>query len=120
MDLVSVIIPVYNVQKYVTQAIQSILDQTYKNLEIIVIDDCSTDSTYERVLCLQEKDNRLKVYKNEKNIKIAATLNKGISLSHGQFIARMDGDDISKLDRIEKKVKFLKKNRHISLVGCSL
>ena len=118
--LVSVIIPVYNVEKYVEEAIQSILNQTYKNLEIIVIDDGSKDSTYQLVKKLQKKDNRIKLYKNEKNFKIVKTLNLALSLANGEYIARMDGDDISAPDRIEQKVQFLEDNNEYDLVGCSM
>lgn len=118
--LVSVIIPVYNVEKYVKEAIESIQNQTYKNLEIIVIDDGSVDDTYKIVEELAKDDNRIKLYKNEKNLKIVKTLNRALSLSNGEYIARMDGDDISALDRIEKKVKFLEENQEFELVGCSM
>ena len=118
--LVSVIIPVYNVERFVKEAIQSIQNQTYKNLEIIVIDDGSSDKTYAIVEGLAEDDNRIKVYKNDKNQKIVKTLNRALSLAYGEYIARMDGDDISAPDRIEKKVNFLEENKEIDLVGCSM
>ncbi len=118
--LVSVIIPVYNVENYVKEAIQSIQNQTYTNLEIIVIDDGSSDKTYTIVEELARNDERIKLYKNEKNLKIVKTLNRALSLSNGEYIARMDGDDISALDRIEKKVKFLEENKEFDLVGCSM
>lgn len=119
-ELVSVIIPVYNVEKYVKEAIESIQNQTYKNIEIIVIDDGSVDNTYKIVEKLAKDDNRLKLYKNQKNLKIVKTLNRALSLSNGEYIARMDGDDISAPDRIEKKIKFLKENQEFDLVGCSM
>lgn len=118
--LVSVIIPVYNVEKYVKEAIQSIQNQTYKNLEIIIIDDGSIDNTYNIVEKLAKDDNRIKLYKNEKNLKIVKTLNRALSLANGEYIARMDGDDISSVDRIEKKVKLLEENKQFDLVGCSM
>ena len=98
--LVSVIIPVYNVEKFVEQAIVSIIKQTYKNLEIIVIDDGSSDATYQIVADLATQDPHIKLYKNERNLKIVKTLNRALSLAQGEYIARMDGDDISALDRI--------------------
>ena len=118
--LVSVIIPVYNVEKFVEQAIVSIIKQTYKNLEIIVIDDGSSDATYQIVADLAIQDPRIKLYKNERNLKIVKTLNRALSLAQGEYIARMDGDDISALDRIEKQVAFLESNPDYDLVGCSL
>lgn len=118
--LVSVLIPVYNVEKYVKAAIESIQNQTYNNLEIIVIDDGSKDNTFEIVKELSKNDSRIRLYKNETNIKIVKTLNYALSLARGEYIARMDGDDISELDRIERKIDFLKENTDIDLVGCSL
>ena len=118
--LVSVIIPVYNVEQFVLEAIQSIQNQTYKNLEIIVIDDGSVDDTYKIVEKLAKDDNRIKLYRNEKNLKIVKTLNRALTIAKGEYIARMDGDDISAPDRIEKKVKFLELNNDYDLVGCSM
>ena len=118
--LVSVIIPVYNVEKFVEQAIVSIIDQTYKHLEIIVIDDGSSDATYKIVADLAIQDPRIRLYKNERNLKIVKTLNRALSLAQGEYIARMDGDDISALDRIEKQVAFLESNPDYDLVGCSV
>ncbi|MDU1891574.1 MAG: glycosyltransferase [Dysgonomonas sp.] len=105
--LVSVLIPCYNVEKYVEQSMRSILDQTYSNLEIIAINDCSTDSTGEILWRMAEEDLRIKVIDNEVNLKLIATLNKGITHCNGEFIARMDADDISLPTRIEKEVTFL-------------
>lgn len=118
--LVSVLIPVYNVEFYVKDAIESIQNQTYKNLEIIVVDDASTDNTYDVVEKLAKDDRRIKLYKNESNLRIVKTLNYALTLANGYYIARMDGDDISAFDRIEKKVKFLEESSDIDLVGCSL
>ncbi|MEM3509358.1 MAG: glycosyltransferase family 2 protein [Nitrososphaerota archaeon] len=118
--LVSVIIPVYNVEKYIKEAVLSIINQTYKNLEIIIVDDCSNDNTYKILKELSKIDNRIKLYKNKNNLKIAKTLNRCLSLANGEYIARMDGDDISAIDRIEKKVSFLEKHKEFYLVGCSM
>ncbi|WP_162150779.1 glycosyltransferase family 2 protein [Acholeplasma equifetale] len=120
MELVSVIIPTYNVEKYINDAMDSIINQTYKNLEIIVVDDCSTDETYNILKTYKEKDTRLKLFRNETNQKIVYTLNKAVSYANGQYICRMDGDDISELDRIERMVKFIKENPKYDLVGCSV
>lgn len=117
--LVSVIIPVYNVELYVEKAIRSIMNQTYKNLEIIVVDDCSTDNTYNIVKELQKKDSRIHLYKNEVNSQIAASLNKAFFHSSGEYIVRMDGDDISMPDRIEIMIEFLENNDY-DLVGSSM
>ncbi len=119
-QLVSVLIPAYNVEKYIKEAVVSIQNQTYKNLEIIVVDDGSTDDTFNIVKVLAEGDSRIKLLRNDVNSKIVKTLNKAYQISRGSYIARMDGDDISEPDRIEKKVTFLENNPSISLVGCSV
>lgn len=112
--------PVYNIENYVKEAIQSIQNQTYSNLEIIVVDDGSNDKTYQIVEELAKKDARIKPYKNETNLNVAKTRNRALSYAIGEFIAMMDGDDISAPDRIEKKVKFLEENLDFDLVGCSM
>ncbi len=115
--LVSVIVPVYNAEKYVESAVRSIMNQTYKNLEIIITDDCSTDKSFEILQRLAKQDSRIKLYKNETNLKIVRTLNNQISLANGKYIARMDADDISLPRRIEKQVVFLEQNPDISFCG---
>lgn len=117
MDLISVLIPTYNVEDYVEEAILSISNQSYYNIEIIVVDDCSTDSTYNKLLKFKKKDSRLKVYRNLHNLKIADTLNRAFGLSNGKYILRMDGDDISLPQRIFELHRFLTKNPEIDLVG---
>lgn len=115
--LVSVLIPCYNVEKYVEESINSILNQTYSNLEVIAIDDCSTDQTKELLHQMAKKDSRITVVENPENLKLIKTLNKGIGLCKGEYIARMDADDIALPTRIEKEVDFLEKNRDHDIVS---
>lgn len=115
--LVSVLIPCYNVDKYVEEAINSILNQTYSNLEIIIINDCSTDNTGEILQQLAKKDIRIKVFDNTENLRLIKTLNKGIKLCTGEYIARMDADDISLPTRIEKEVDFLQTHADHDIVS---
>lgn len=117
--LVSVIIPCYNAAKYVEQAVRSIMEQSYKNLEILVANDCSTDETLEILKKLACEDSRIKVINNEVNLQIVKTLNKLIDLSNGKYIARMDADDISLPDRILHQVSFLEKNPQYDVCGVS-
>lgn len=119
MDLISVIMPTYNVEKYVAEAIGSILNQTYKNLEFIIVDDFSTDGTYEICKSFAEKDNRIKLFKNTQNLKISKTLNFALSKVTGKFVVRMDGDDISVPNRLEVMRNYLDSNPEIKLVGTS-
>ena len=118
--LVSVIIPTFNVENYIVQSLESIINQTYKNLEIIIVDDCSTDRTFEILKKISKKDSRIKLFRNLKNLKICKTLNKAIKISTGEYIVRMDGDDISDLSRIARQIQFLEENKDISLVGTSV
>lgn len=120
LPLISVLIPVYNVEAFVKEAILSICKQTYKNLEIIVIDDCSTDNTYQVVADLARIDNRILLFRNENNSKIVKTLNFALEKASGDFIARMDGDDISAPERLEKQLNFLLQNPDYSLVGSNV
>jgi glycosyltransferase involved in cell wall biosynthesis len=105
---------VYNGEKYVEDAIESILEQTYQCLEIIIIDDGSTDKTYD---ILQKYINKkVKVYQH-KNIGLTKSLNKGIKLSTGKYIARIDADEVAIKTRIEKQVKFLDRHHDVGVVG---
>ncbi len=115
--LVSVVIPCYNAEKYVEMAIRSIMNQTYTNLEILIIDDCSKDSTYEKLENLAKYDKRIILEKNEQNLKIVKTLNKLVLKANGKYIARMDADDISAPNRIEKQVNFLESNKDYGICG---
>ena len=116
--LISVIMSVYNGEKYLVQAIDSILNQTYQNFEFIIIDDCSTDNSSHILQEYAKKDSRIKIIKKEKNIGIKGfieNLNLGISIAKGKYIARMDADDISLPERFQKQVNFLEKNSDFSL-----
>lgn len=113
---ISIIIPCYNAETYLVDAINSILNQTYKNLEIICIDDGSTDNTSEILKSFLQVDERIKVYKNEKNLKLIQTLNKGIDIASGEYIARMDADDIAYPEKFEKQIRYLIDN-NLQLCG---
>ncbi|MGR9522915.1 glycosyltransferase family 2 protein [Priestia megaterium] len=113
--LVTVLMPVYNGQKYLAEAIESILNQTYQNFEFIIIDDGSTDKSKEIIQTYN--DARIKLICNPTNLKLIATLNKGIKLSSGKYIARMDCDDVSLPTRLEEQIKFLEENPDIILCG---
>jgi len=107
-NLVSVVIPVYNVSQYLEEAMASIQNQTYSNLEIICVDDCSEDDSLQTLHRLAKKDNRIQIFRNKINLGISATLNKAINNSKGKIIVRMDADDVSFLDRVERQISFLK------------
>ena len=85
--------PTYNVAPFIKEAIESVLRQTYRNFELLVIDDCSTDETIEVVRGI--KDSRIRVVQNERNLGLADNLNRGLALINSEYVARMDGDDIA-------------------------
>lgn len=114
MPKVSVILPVYNGERYLAEAIDSILGQTYRNFELIIINDGSRDGSAQRLV---EFDDPRIVYLEQENMGLAATLNRGLSLARGEFIARQDQDDISLSDRFAKQVAFLEKNPDYGMVG---
>ena len=118
MDLnkavVSIVIPVHNGEKYIKESIDSCLAQTYSNIEIIVVDDKSTDSTLE---ILKEYGEKIKVFPVEKQNGLGNVINIGIRASKGKYIARMDADDIMYPDRIEKQVEYLENNPSCVAVG---
>lgn len=113
--LVSVLLPVYNGEKYIREAVDSILGQSYHEIELLVIDDGSQDETLE--VLETYSDPRLRVLVNEKNRGVAVSLNRGIRESRGQFIARMDSDDIARKHRIARQVEFLEKHPELSICG---
>lgn len=114
---VTVLMPVYNGQNYLFEAIKSIQNQTFTNWELLIINDASTDYTVSIIEEYQKKDNRIRLITNETNLKIAKSLNKGICESRGLYIARMDDDDISLPMRLEKEVTILDNNPNIVVVG---
>lgn len=117
---VSVIMGVYNGMDTLKEAIESIINQTYSNWELIVCDDQSTDESLSTLKTYALKDNRIKVITNSKNSGLAASLNHCLKYVSGTYIARMDADDLSVPERLEKQVEFLEKNPEINLVGTEM
>lgn len=116
-SLVSVILPVYNCERFIRQSIESILNQSYKNIELIVIDDGSNDNSL-KIINSYLYDIRLVVISRE-NKGLVFTLNEGIKISKGEYVARMDADDICDIKRLQKQVDFLNRNKKVAVVGCS-
>ena len=113
---VSVILPFYNAEKTLTRAISSILDQTFPDFELILVDNNSADSGVEIARSFATKDNRIKLTKEQEQGVVFA-MNKGMELARGKYLARMDADDVSLPKRLEKQVDFLAGNPEIGLVG---
>lgn len=118
--MVSVIMATYNCADTLPEAIDSILTQTYQNLQFIICDDCSTDHTYSLLQAYAKKDRRILLIKNEKNSKLSFSLNHCLQYVAGDYIARMDGDDISVPDRFEKQIRFLQEHTEYDLVGSAM
>jgi len=112
---ISVLMPVYNEQRFISAALDSVLNQTYQNFEVVIIDDGSTDETQKILNQYQNRDSRIKVY-SQPNSGIASALNRGVDLSQGDYIARMDADDVCRPDRLQVQVDFLLKEG-LQLVG---
>jgi glycosyltransferase involved in cell wall biosynthesis len=110
--------PVYNGMPYLPFAIESILNQTLQNFELIIVNDCSTDSTPEYLKSV--KDNRVVVLNLSLNGGVTKALQEGLQLVKGEFIARLDADDIAKPDRLEYQVNFLRKNPQVGLLGTTV
>ena len=113
-ELVSIIIPLYNAQAYVRRTLDSLLNQTYQNFEIIVVDDASTDGSYKAVS--QINDARIRLFANEANRGIAYTRNKALSYARGSYIALMDDDDLSPPNRLEKELDYFQSHKGIDIV----
>ncbi|HCU58914.1 MAG TPA: glycosyl transferase [Alphaproteobacteria bacterium] len=112
---VSVIMPAYNVEQYIKEAIDSILNQTFQDFEFIILNDGSTDNTAQIVRSF--KDKRIKFIDNPYNQGFIASLNQCLDIAKGEYIAKMDSDDISLPERLEKQVKYLDNNPQVGLVG---
>lgn len=112
---VTVLMSVYNGEKYLNESIDSMLGQTFKDFEFLIINDGSTDKTAE--ILKSYNDPRIRIINNEKNIGLTKSLNKGLRLTRGEYIARQDADDISMPERLEKEVEFLEMHQDYAVVG---
>jgi len=119
MPRISVLMPVYNVEAYVAEALASIQSQTFNDIEVVVVDDGSTDGTLRIVEHIANADSRVKIIRAPHNLGLPLALNLGLSFCQSPYIARMDGDDIALPTRLEKQLKSLEGNPEIALVGCA-
>lgn len=114
----TIIMPVYNAQAYLSESIASILDQSFKNFEFLIIDDCSHDQSVNVIESFSDK--RIRLIKNQQNLGVAKTLNLAIQMARGEYIARMDADDIAMVKRLEKQIHFLRQNQDVDIIGTFL
>ncbi len=117
---VSVLMCVYNGERYLREAIESILNQSFTNFEFIIVNDASTDNTPKIIKEYTKCDNRIRIFENKENLGLTRSLNKGIKLTKGVYIACQDADDISLPCRLEKQVKFLDRNEDIGALGAAV
>ena len=121
MVAISVIMGIYNCADTLSEAIDSIISQTYTDWELIMCDDGSTDNTYKIALKYKEKyRDKITLLKNDKNLGLNETLNKCLSVANGKFIARMDGDDICSPLRFEKEINILEIEHDVSIVSTDM
>lgn len=115
LPLITVLMPAYNVEKYIAKSIQCILDQTVSDFELLIINDVSTDGTLREIA--KFSDPRIRVVSNEQNLGPQGAANRGLKEARGQYIARLDSDDLSIPTRLEKQLKALHGNPHNVLVS---
>ena len=116
-EKLSVLMAVYNAEKYLSYAIESILNQSFTNFKFIIIDDCSKDRSPEIIDHYRKADRRILVHRNEENQGLAKSLNTGLGFCDTDYVARMDADDISEPTRLEKQYNFLQKAKNIDVCG---
>lgn len=114
---ISVLLPVYNAEKYVGIAIESVLNQSFKDFEFIILDDCSSDGSWRIIQEYAAQDKGIIAIKNERNLNGCNNLNKGLSLAKGKYIAKIDNDDWFTPDKLEKQFDFLESHSEVGIVG---
>ncbi|EGQ7764853.1 MULTISPECIES: glycosyltransferase family 2 protein [Vibrio] len=111
-DVVSIIMPTYNSEQTVVESIQSVLSQTYKNWELIIVDDRSTDNTWQVIQTYADKYDNIRVYQNKENLGAGASRNFAIKKARGRFIAFLDSDDLWTEDKLAEQIPFMLENNY--------
>ena len=115
MSRVTVLMAVYNAERYLRQAVESILKQTFRDLEFVIVNDGSTDGS--RDIILSYTDERIRLFDNNRNLGLTLSLNRGLGLAQGTYVARQDADDVSRPERLEKQVDYLDRHPEVGLLG---
>lgn len=118
--MISILMSVYNNENTIEMALESILKQSESDFELIIFDDASTDNTFLILQSYASEDSRIKLFKNQVNQGLAYSLNEGLKLAKGEYIARMDGDDVSKLNRLKIQKEYLDSHSDVDLVGTAM
>lgn len=119
MPLVSVVMPIYNVERFLKQAVDSVISQTYTNIELIAVDDCSTDRSKQIMQEYAKRDSRIHFIENEKNLGVAMTRNRGIQAAKGSHIALLDSDDVWMSSKLERQMALLR-SENADIAYCSM
>jgi len=117
---ISVLLSVYNAENFISESIESILNQSYSNFELIIVDDCSTDESFEICKGYAITDHRIILLRNPANLGGCQTLNEGLKHARGKYVARQDNDDWSYPDRFAKQIKFMEDNPEVGILGGSM
>jgi glycosyltransferase involved in cell wall biosynthesis len=120
MPKVSVVMPAYNGERFLREAIDSVLKQTFRDFEFIIVDDCSTDGTWEIIAAYAAQDSRIVPFRNIQNTGAGGARNAGLKLANGEYVAAMDADDVLLTNRLELQVKFLDTHPEVGLVAGSV
>ena len=112
MEIVSIITPAYKCRNTIEETYKSVLAQTFSDWEMIIIDDCSKDDTFNIASNYSRKDSRIRIIRNEVNSGVAATRNRGLDVALGSFIAFLDSDDIWYPEKLEKQIRFMEDNEY--------
>ncbi|AAK80133.1 glycosyltransferase involved in cell wall biosynthesis [Clostridium acetobutylicum] len=118
--MISVIMPVYNCEKYLEESIESILKQTYRDFEFIIVNDGSNDKSIDIINKYANDDNRIVVVSRDNNMGMVYSLNEGIDRAKGSYVARMDADDIALPERFERQIEYLNKNKDVDILACKV
>ena len=116
---VDVLLPTYNVEKYIRQTLDSVISQSFRDFNLLILDDCSNDNTFNIVKSYEKSDSRINVFRNEKNLGVVNSRNKLFELSKSELLAICDADDIYHPTRLEKQINFLNNNEKIAAVSCN-
>jgi glycosyltransferase EpsE len=108
---------VYNAEKYLKEAVESILNQSYKDFEFIIVNDCSKDNSWTILKEFEKEHKSIRLINNAKNLGLTKNLNRALAISKGEYIARMDADDISELNRFERQIEFFEKHKRVDIIG---
>ncbi len=114
--MISIFVPLYNASAFITQTLQSILDQTFQDWEVLVLDDCSTDDSFEVAKIFAQKDTRFTILRNDKNLGMMQNWNKGIDLCKHEFFVKLDADDIWENTFLEKSYNIMQQNSNVALI----